>query len=29
MHPNLTREDVTEVVGAARRALERLEAAAR
>jgi dTDP-4-amino-4,6-dideoxygalactose transaminase len=28
MHPNLSREDVTEVVGAARRALERLEAAA-
>ena len=28
MHPNLRREDVTEVVGAARRALERLEAAA-
>ncbi len=29
MHPNLSREDVTEVVGAAREALARLEAAAR
>ena len=28
MHPNLTREDVARVVAAARRALERLEAAA-
>jgi dTDP-4-amino-4,6-dideoxygalactose transaminase len=27
MHPNLSRADVTEVVGAARRALARLEAA--